>query len=96
MGFLSGRISIAWNVSIRRWYYLKNLELLQVSTLGIGNDSKRTEISVNIKVQVTPELQHRMKTGIWQQLPKEAEGAQHPTSLFSCVQRCIRQFEGKP
>ncbi|GFX67986.1 uncharacterized protein TNCV_2288481 [Trichonephila clavipes] len=31
-----------------------------------------------------------------QLLPKEIEGAQHPTSLVSCLQLPVRQFQGRP
>ncbi|GBN81954.1 hypothetical protein AVEN_158273-1 [Araneus ventricosus] len=33
-----------------------------------------------------PELQRRMRTGIWQLLPKETDGAQHQTCLVSSLQ----------
>ncbi|GFW57422.1 uncharacterized protein TNCV_543351 [Trichonephila clavipes] len=32
-----------------------------------------------------PELQRRMRTGIWQLLPKETDGAQHQTCLVSSL-----------
>ncbi|GFU72478.1 uncharacterized protein TNCV_481481 [Trichonephila clavipes] len=35
-----------------------------------------------------PELQRRMRTGIWQLLPKETDGAQHQTCLVSSL--CFR------
>ncbi|GFV28005.1 transposable element Tcb2 transposase [Trichonephila clavipes] len=38
---------------------------------------------VDVTAQVAPELQRRMKTAIWQLLPKETDGAQHKTCLFS-------------
>ncbi|GFW18575.1 uncharacterized protein TNCV_1222361 [Trichonephila clavipes] len=43
-----------------------------------------------------PELQRRMRTGIWQLLPKETDGAQHQTCLVSSFQLPVRQFQGKP
>ncbi|GFW29169.1 transposable element Tcb2 transposase [Trichonephila clavipes] len=33
-----------------------------------------------------------MRTGIWQSLPKETEGAQHQTYLVSSLQLPVRQF----
>ncbi|GFX56884.1 uncharacterized protein TNCV_3566561 [Trichonephila clavipes] len=38
---------------------------------------------INVTAHVTPELQRGMRTGIWQLLPKEKDGAQHQTCLFS-------------
>ncbi|GBN99490.1 hypothetical protein AVEN_97976-1 [Araneus ventricosus] len=46
--------------------------------------------------QVAPELQRRMRTGIWQLLPKETDGAQHQTCLVSSLQLPVRQFQGRP
>ncbi|GFU68644.1 transposable element Tcb2 transposase [Trichonephila clavipes] len=37
--------------------------------------------------QVTHELQRRMRTGIWQLLPKETDRAQHQTCFVSSLQR---------
>ncbi|GBM18809.1 hypothetical protein AVEN_203091-1 [Araneus ventricosus] len=45
---------------------------------------------------VAPELQRRMRTGIWQLLPKETDGAQHQTCLVSSLQLPVRQFQGRP
>ncbi|GFV27205.1 uncharacterized protein TNCV_2720331 [Trichonephila clavipes] len=33
---------------------------------------------------------------IWQLLPKETDGAQHQTCLFSSLQLPVRQFQGRP
>ena len=66
MIFYMVELSAAWNVGVLRWKYPRNLEWPKVSSLGFGNDSKITEMSVDVKVQVAPELQCRMKTGIWQ------------------------------
>ncbi|GFV41945.1 HTH_Tnp_Tc3_2 domain-containing protein [Trichonephila clavipes] len=41
-----------------------------------------------------PELQRRMRTGIWELLPKETDGAQHQTYLVSSLQLPVRQFQG--
>ncbi|GFW63581.1 uncharacterized protein TNCV_4328691 [Trichonephila clavipes] len=47
-----------------------------------------------------PELQRRMRTGIyiyiWQLLPKETDGAHHQTCLVSSLQLPVRQFQGRP
>ncbi|GFS48104.1 uncharacterized protein TNCV_3600091 [Trichonephila clavipes] len=37
-----------------------------------------------------------MRTGIWQLLPKEIDGAQHQTCLVSSLQLLVRQFQGRP
>ncbi|GFY04300.1 uncharacterized protein TNCV_4413881 [Trichonephila clavipes] len=46
---------------------------------------------------VAPELQRRMRTGIyiWQLLSKETYGAQHQTCLVSSLQLPVRQFQGR-
>ncbi len=61
-------LSAAWNVGVLRWKYLRNLELLKVSSLDFVQDfdSKMMVMSVDVTVQVAPELQYRMKTAIWQ------------------------------
>ncbi|GBM04107.1 hypothetical protein AVEN_247973-1 [Araneus ventricosus] len=43
-----------------------------------------------------PELERRMRRGIWQLLPKETDGAQHQTCLVSSLQLPVRQFQGRP
>ncbi|GFT85144.1 hypothetical protein TNCV_496151 [Trichonephila clavipes] len=40
-------------------------------------------MSIDVTVQVSPEFQLRMKTNIWQKLPKEADRAHHSTYLVS-------------
>ncbi|GFU01122.1 hypothetical protein TNCV_2834891 [Trichonephila clavipes] len=42
------------------------------------------------------ELQYRMRTGIWQLLPKEKDGAQYQTCSVSYLQLPVRQFQGRP
>ncbi|GFV85449.1 uncharacterized protein TNCV_3772731 [Trichonephila clavipes] len=42
-----------------------------------------------------PEFQRRMRTGIWQLLPKETDEAQHQTCLVSSLQLPVRQFQGR-
>ncbi|GFW38290.1 transposable element Tc3 transposase [Trichonephila clavipes] len=41
---------------------------------------------VDVTAQVTPELQHRMNTGIWQLMPRETDGAQHQICLVTSLQ----------
>ncbi|GFX79506.1 uncharacterized protein TNCV_824951 [Trichonephila clavipes] len=47
-----------------------------------------------------PELQRRMRTGIYiyicQLLPKETDGTQHQTCLVSSLQLLVRQFQDRP
>ncbi|GFW97282.1 uncharacterized protein TNCV_4784961 [Trichonephila clavipes] len=45
---------------------------------------------------VAPELQRQMRSGIWQLLTKETDGAQHQTCLVSSLQLPVRQFQGRP
>ncbi|GFV00587.1 uncharacterized protein TNCV_915271 [Trichonephila clavipes] len=87
-----------WNVDVLSWKYPRNLESPRVSSPGFGNDSKMMVMGVDVTAKVTPELQRRMRTGIynWQLLPKETDGAQHQTCLVSSVQLPVRQFRGRP
>ncbi|GFX38877.1 transposable element Tcb2 transposase [Trichonephila clavipes] len=41
---------------------------------------------VDVRALVAPELQRRMRTDIWQLLPKGTEGAPHQTCLVSSLQ----------
>ncbi|GFY07316.1 hypothetical protein TNCV_5085031 [Trichonephila clavipes] len=50
--------------SLRKWKYQRKLR--KVSSLGYGNDFKLTEKPVDVTVQITPEIQHRMKTDVRQ------------------------------
>ncbi|GFX82711.1 uncharacterized protein TNCV_1193861 [Trichonephila clavipes] len=43
-----------------------------------------------------PRVQPRMRTSIWQLLPKETDGAQHQTCLVSSLQPLVRQFQSRP
>ncbi|GFX11384.1 transposable element Tcb2 transposase [Trichonephila clavipes] len=43
-------------------------------------------MGVDVTAQVTHELQRRMRTSIWQLLPKETDGAQHQICLVSSLQ----------
>ncbi|GFW28634.1 uncharacterized protein TNCV_2317821 [Trichonephila clavipes] len=85
-----------WNVSVPSWKYRRNLESPRVSSPGFDNDSKMMVMGVDVTAQVTPELQRRMRTGIWQLLPKETDGAQHQTCLVSSFPLSVRQFQGRP
>ncbi|GFV73780.1 uncharacterized protein TNCV_4026321 [Trichonephila clavipes] len=53
-------------------------------------------VRVDVTAQVARDLQRRMRTGIWQLLPKETDGAQHQTCLVSSLQLPVRQFQGRP
>ncbi|GFX16530.1 uncharacterized protein TNCV_23011 [Trichonephila clavipes] len=85
-----------WNVDVPSWKYPMNLESPRVSPPSFGNDSKMMVIGVDVTAQVAPELQRRMRTGIWQLLPKETDGAQHQTCRVSSLQLPVRQFQGRP
>ncbi|GFU50233.1 uncharacterized protein TNCV_300681 [Trichonephila clavipes] len=55
--------------------HLQALETIPMMVMG-----------VDVTAQVAPELQRRIRTGIWQLLPKEIDGARHQTcssDLFS-------------
>ncbi|GFV49417.1 uncharacterized protein TNCV_1634911 [Trichonephila clavipes] len=78
------------------WKYTRNLESPKVSSPGFGNDSKMMVMLVDGIAQVAPELQRRMRTGIWQLLSKETDGAQYQTCLVSTLQLPVRQFQGRP
>ncbi|GFV99536.1 uncharacterized protein TNCV_5079001 [Trichonephila clavipes] len=54
-----------WNVDVPSWKYPRNLESPRVSSPGFGNDSKMMVMGVDATAQVAPELQRRMKTGIF-------------------------------
>ncbi|GFX93263.1 uncharacterized protein TNCV_4761421 [Trichonephila clavipes] len=56
----------------------------------------RLQHKIKITAQVAPELQRRIKTGIWQLLPKETDGEQHQACLVSSAQLPERQFQGRP
>ncbi|GFT98060.1 hypothetical protein TNCV_3362671 [Trichonephila clavipes] len=77
--FLRNKIIGNIEYNVLKWKFLNSLELREVSYQGFGNDSKITEMSVEITIQIDPELQHRMKAAVWQQPKKEADGVQHPT-----------------
>lgn len=51
----------AFNVSLLKWNYPRNLELSKMLSLGSDNDSKLMKMSVYIKEQVS-----QMTTDIWQ------------------------------
>ncbi|GBL88442.1 hypothetical protein AVEN_103080-1 [Araneus ventricosus] len=89
-------LSDNWNVDAPSWKYPRNLESPRVSSPGFGNDSKMMVMLVDVTAQVAPELQRRMRTGIWQLLPKETDGEHHQTCLVSSLQLPERQFLGRP
>ncbi|GFT01114.1 transposable element Tcb1 transposase [Trichonephila clavipes] len=72
---------------------------LEVSELGITHigifrlcQRFQDDGRVDVTAQITRELQHQMRIGIWQLLPKETDEAHHPTSLHLLV----RPFQGRP
>ncbi|GBL85193.1 hypothetical protein AVEN_222685-1 [Araneus ventricosus] len=83
MIFYVVELSDDWNVDVPSWKYPRNLESPRVSFPGFGNDSKMMVMGVDVTAQVAPELQRRMRSGIWHLLPKETDGAQHQTCLVS-------------
>ncbi|GFU55567.1 uncharacterized protein TNCV_4339611 [Trichonephila clavipes] len=85
-----------WNVDVPSWKYTRNLESPRVSSTGFSNDSKIIIMRVDVTAQVASELQRRMRTGIWQLLPKETDGAQYQTCLVSSLQLPVRQLQGRP
>ncbi|GFS49344.1 uncharacterized protein TNCV_2411191 [Trichonephila clavipes] len=89
--FLRGRI-------IRRLEYgrkLKVSEELGIAPSVISRLWQRFQDDGNVsKCYSTgrPELQRRIRTSIWQLLPKETDGEQHQTCLVSSLQLPVRQF----
>ncbi|GFY12447.1 hypothetical protein TNCV_1798691 [Trichonephila clavipes] len=66
--------------SVLDWKYQSNLELSKVSPPGFDNDSKTTEMSVDVIIQIAPELPRRMKTDAWQYCEsseRDADGGGH-------------------
>ncbi|GFU97801.1 uncharacterized protein TNCV_2532731 [Trichonephila clavipes] len=68
---------------------------LGIAKSVISRHWQRFQHDCNVTAQVASELQHRMRTGIWQLLPKETDGAQHQTCLISSLQLPVRQFQGR-
>ncbi|GFY30732.1 transposable element Tcb1 transposase [Trichonephila clavipes] len=54
-----------WNVNVPSWKYPRNLESPRVSSPDFGNNSKMMVMGVDVTAQVSPELQRRMRTGIY-------------------------------
>ncbi|GFT49278.1 transposable element Tcb1 transposase [Trichonephila clavipes] len=54
-----------WNVDVPSWKYPRILESPRVSSPGFGDDSKMMIMLVDVTTQVSPELQRRMRTGIY-------------------------------
>ncbi|GFU62907.1 uncharacterized protein TNCV_908431 [Trichonephila clavipes] len=85
-----------WNVDVPSWKYPRNLESPRVSSPGFSNDSKMMVMRVDVTAQVAPEVQRRMKTAIWQLLPKETDEVRLQTCLVSSLQLPVRQFQDRP
>ncbi|GFW72398.1 transposable element Tcb1 transposase [Trichonephila clavipes] len=60
--FLLGRIIGRLECGLTQMKYPRNLESPRLSSPGFGNDSKMMVIGVDVKAQVIPELQRRMRT----------------------------------
>ncbi|GFW72056.1 uncharacterized protein TNCV_4789441 [Trichonephila clavipes] len=83
-----------WNVDVPSWKNPRNLESPSV----ISRLWQRFQDDGNVSRCYStghPELQRRMRTVIWQLLPKETDGAQHKTCLVSSLQLPVRQFPGR-
>ncbi|GFV81886.1 uncharacterized protein TNCV_1057731 [Trichonephila clavipes] len=85
-----------WNADVPSWKYQRNLVSPRVSSPGFGNNSKMMVMIVDVTAQVAPKLQRRMRTGIWQLLPKDTDGAQHQICLVSSFQLPVRKFQDRP
>ncbi|GFU54832.1 uncharacterized protein TNCV_3979201 [Trichonephila clavipes] len=94
--FLRGRIIGRLECGRTQLEVSEELESPRVSTPGFGNDSKMMVMEVDVTAQVAPELQRRMRIGIWQLLPKETDGALHQTCLVSSLQLPVRQSQDRP
>ncbi|GFW70973.1 uncharacterized protein TNCV_190641 [Trichonephila clavipes] len=75
-------------------------EELGIAQIVMSRHSQRFQddgMRVDVTAQVAPELQRRIRIGIyiWQLLPKETDGAQHHTCLVSSLQLPVRQFQGR-
>ncbi|GFW08790.1 DUF4817 domain-containing protein [Trichonephila clavipes] len=53
------------DIIFKIWKYPRNLESPSVSSKGFGNDSQMMVMRVDVTAQVAPELQCRMRTGIY-------------------------------
>ena len=73
---------------------LEIFEKLGISQSVISRLWQRFQVVVTI--QVASELQRRMRTGIWQLLPKQTDGVHHQTCLVSSLQLLVLQFQGRP
>ncbi|GBN30912.1 hypothetical protein AVEN_120000-1 [Araneus ventricosus] len=71
-------------------------EELGIAQSVISRLWQRFQDDGNVSRCYAPELQRRMRTGIWQLLPKDTDGAQHRTCLISSLQLPVRQFQGRP
>ncbi|GFW86951.1 transposable element Tcb2 transposase [Trichonephila clavipes] len=70
------------------------LESPRVSSPGFVNDFKMMVIRLDVTASVASELHRRMRTGIWQLLPKETDRAQHQTCLSDSRRTLIWRAPG--
>ncbi|GFV74773.1 uncharacterized protein TNCV_1040111 [Trichonephila clavipes] len=70
--------------------------LTEMEGWGIIPLRQKNKEKISDYPEVTPELQRRMRTGIWQLMPKERDRAQHQTCLVNSLQLPVRQFQGRP
>ncbi|GFV04759.1 uncharacterized protein TNCV_1820201, partial [Trichonephila clavipes] len=75
-----------WNVLVKAGSIRGNLESPRVSSQALATIQDDGNVSRCYSTQSRPELQCRMRTGIWQLLPKATDGAQHQTCLVSSLQ----------
>ncbi|GFS77913.1 transposable element Tcb1 transposase [Trichonephila clavipes] len=81
------------NMNVPSGKYPRHLESPRVSSPGFGNDSKMMVMGVDVTAQVAPELQRRMRTGIWQLLSKNRRSTtsdlsrQHSSATGTTVSR---------
>ncbi|GFU13996.1 uncharacterized protein TNCV_4050841 [Trichonephila clavipes] len=71
-----------WNMDVPSWKYPRNLESPRVSSPGFGSYSKMMVMRVDVTAQDAPELQRRIRTGIFGQLlpKKQTEHSIRPVS----------------
>ncbi|GFX53804.1 hypothetical protein TNCV_1597501 [Trichonephila clavipes] len=76
MFFTVVKVFAAWNIAYLRGR-IKELGIIQSASLDFSNDSKDTEMSVDVTIQIASELQRQIKTYVWQLRRKETDGVQH-------------------
>ncbi|GFW73018.1 transposable element Tcb1 transposase [Trichonephila clavipes] len=72
-----------WNVDVHSWKCPRNLESPRVSSQCFSNDAKIMVMWVDVTAQASPELQSRMRTGIWQLLQKKNKNRRSTASDLS-------------